>query len=79
MPEEWERFKSRLILGPILIIAFAAAGLVWAPITLTLIVLAWDHQHSIMQQHGFARIYDFKTQSGLPSTGRIDLALHWLL
>ena len=79
MPEEWERFKARLIIGPIAIIAFAAAGLVWAPITLTLLVLAWDHQHSIMQQHGFARIYDFKAQTGLPSTGKIDLALHWLL
>jgi hypothetical protein len=79
MPEELERFKTRLIIGPIAIVAFAAAGLVWAPITLTLLVLAWDHQHSIMQQHGFARIYDFKAESGLASTGRIDLALHWLL
>ena len=49
MPEEWERFKPRLIFGSIAIIALAAAGLVWAPITLTLVVLAWDHQHSIMQ------------------------------
>lgn len=79
MPDTFERFKTRLVLGPVLIIAFAAAGLTWAPITLTLVVLAWDHQHSIMQQHGFARIYDFKAKAGLPSTGRMDLALHCLL
>jgi hypothetical protein len=79
MPEEWQRFKDRLILGPVLLITLAAAGLTWAPITLTLIVLAWDHQHSIMQQHGFARIYDFKAGTGLPSTPRVDLALHWVL
>jgi hypothetical protein len=79
MPDEWERFKSRLVFGPIAIIAFAAAGLVWAPITLTLVVLAWDHQHSIMQQHGFGRIYDFKAQTGTPTTGRYDLTLHWML
>jgi hypothetical protein len=79
MPEEWHRFKDRLIVGPFLLIAIAAAGLTWAPITLTLLVLAWDHQHSIMQQHGFARIYDFKAGTGLPSTPRVDLALHWVL
>jgi len=79
MPEEWARFKDRLIIGPIVIVSFAVAGLAWAPITLLLVVTAWDHQHSIMQQHGFARIYDFKAQSGTPTTGRWDLALNWLL
>jgi hypothetical protein len=44
-----------------------------------LLVSAWDHQHSIMQQHGFGRIYDFKASTGAPSTGRFDLALHWVL
>ena len=79
MPDEFQRFRGRLLAGPVLIIAFAAAGLTWAPITLTLVVLAWDHQHSIMQQHGFARIYDFKAKSGMASTGRMDLTLHLLL
>jgi hypothetical protein len=79
MPEEWHRFKDRLILGPILLIALAAGGLMWAPITFTLLVLVWDHQHSIMQQYGFARIYDFKAGTGLASTRRVDLALHWVL
>jgi hypothetical protein len=57
----------------------AAAGYVWSPITMLLLVSAWDHQHSIMQQHGFGRIYDFKAGTGAPSTGRFDLALHWVL
>jgi hypothetical protein len=77
--EEWEKYKDRLIAGPILIIAFAVIGMATAPITLFLVVTAWDHQHSIMQQHGFGRIYDFKAGTGTPDTGRYDLALHWTL
>lgn len=79
MPDEWERFKDRLIIGPIIIFATAAVGYVWAPITLLLLVTAWDHQHSIMQQHGFGRVYDFKAGTGTTTTGRFDLALHWIL
>lgn len=79
MPDVWARFKDRLILGPIVILLFTAVGLLTAPITLLLLVSAWDHQHSIMQQHGLARIYDFKGKTGLPSTGRFDLTLHWIL
>ena len=79
MPEEWRRFKDRLIVGPIAIVAFTVVGLKLAPITLTLLVTAWDHQHSIMQQHGFGRIYDFKARTGMPRTGRFDLTLNWLL
>ena len=46
---------------------------------LLLLVTAWDHQHSIMQQHGFSRVYDFKAGTGTPTTGRFDLTLHWVL
>tara|TARA_Y100001936_G_scaffold244903_1_gene286019 strand:+ start:804 stop:1892 length:1089 start_codon:yes stop_codon:yes gene_type:complete len=79
MPEDWIRFRQELILGPIIIVAMAAAGMVWAPITLLLVVMAWDHQHSIMQQHGFGRIYDFKAGTGMSNTGKFDLTLHWIL
>ena len=79
MPDVWERFKARLIIGPIAIAGFTIAGLQWAPITLLLLVTAWDHQHSVMQQHGFTRIYDFKAGAGLDSTGRFDLGLHCVL
>jgi len=79
MPDVWKRFKSQLIIGPIVILAFTVLGLQWAPITVLLLVTAWDHQHSIMQQHGFARIYDYKAGAGVPSTRQYDLALHIVL
>jgi hypothetical protein len=79
MPDVWTRFRERLVAGPIVILLFTAVGLLTAPITLLLLVSAWDHQHSIMQQHGFSRVYDFKAKAGLPSTGRYDLTLHWVL
>ena len=79
MPEVWQRFKERLVVGPIVILLFTIVGLLTAPITLLLLVTAWDHQHSIMQQHGLSRVYDFKAKAGLASTPRYDLALHWVL
>ncbi len=77
--EDWQRFKQRLIIGPLVIFAVVFTGLQVAPITLLLVVMLWDSQHSIMQQHGFGRIYDFKASSGSPRTPRFDLALHWIL
>ena len=79
MPDVWERFKERLVIGPFVILALTGAGLIWAPITLLLLVTAWDHQHSVMQQHGLSRVYDFKAKAGLPSTGRFDITLHFVL
>ena len=40
MPDVWEHFKARLIVGPVAIFSLTAAGLVWAPITLLLLVSA---------------------------------------
>lgn len=77
--EDWRRWKDRLIVGPPIIAASAFAGLVWAPMSLVLVITLWDHQHSLMQQHGFARIYDFKARAGAPSTPRFDLFLNWIL
>ena len=79
MPDVWDRFKDRLIFGPVAIMGFTILGLQFAPITLLLLVTAWDHQHSIMQQHGLARIYDFKAGAGLKQTRRFDLGLHCVL
>lgn len=77
--EEWQRFKTRLILGPICLFLLILSGLKFAPWTLFLVIIMWDHQHSIMQQYGFARIYDFKAGTGTPSTARYDLFLGWIL
>lgn len=76
--EDRRRFGLRLYLGPAAILAAAIAGMNLAPISILLFGTLWDHQHSIMQQHGFARIYDFKARTGLESTRHFDLALNWV-
>jgi hypothetical protein len=77
--EDWQRWKGPLIVGPLVVLGTTLLGLRLAPKTLLLLTLLWDHQHSLMQQHGLARIYDFKARTGGPRTGRYDLLLHWFL
>lgn len=77
--EDRVRWKGLLIAAPIFIFLMTMTGFFFAPLTVALLVMLWDHQHSIMQQHGFARIYDFKAGSGDSLTRRQDLALHWVL
>ncbi len=77
--EDRKRWLLRLVVGPIIIFTMGLTGLIWAPITTLLLGIFWDHQHSIMQQHGFARIYDFKAKTGTPSTGKFDFYLNWIL
>jgi hypothetical protein len=77
--DEWRRWKDRLVLGPIVILGATLVGLKYAPLTVLLLVMLWDHQHSVMQQFGFARIYDFKARTGAPLTARFDLALNGVL
>jgi hypothetical protein len=79
LPDEWRYYRSRLIVGPLVIATTTLLGLKFAPITLLLLVALWDHQHSLMQQFGFARIYDFKAKTGVSSTAKFDLMLHWVL
>ncbi len=77
--EDRQRFWDQLLVGLIAIATLIAVGLWWAPLTLVLVSTLWNHQHQLMQLHGFARIYDFKARAGAPSTGRWDLTLAWLL
>lgn len=77
--EDRERWREPLSIGPVAIALLALAGLVYSPMSLLLVAWLWDHQHSIMQQYGFARIYDVKARSGGPATARADLALGWVL
>ncbi len=76
--EDRQRWKMQLIAGPLVIFGMAMIGLKWAPLTVLLVAILWDKQHALMQQHGFARIYDFKAKTGSPSTARFDLALNWI-
>ncbi len=77
-PAEFARFKERFIVGPVVLVAFAYGLIQWAPLSLVLIVTLWDHQHSLMQQYGFARVYDFKAKAGAPATAKFDLAFNWI-
>ena len=79
LQEDWERWRWPLIFSPFVIVGATSLGLFVAPATLLLLTLLWDHQHSLMQQHGLSRIYDFKARTGGPSTGRYDLLLHCFL
>jgi hypothetical protein len=65
-----------VIVGPILIMLAVVAGFMWAPLTIFIVTSLWDHQHSLMQQYGLSRIYDFKGKAGGPRTGRLDLWLN---
>ncbi|MBQ16820.1 MAG: hypothetical protein CMJ65_06805 [Planctomycetaceae bacterium] len=77
--EDWQRWKMQLLLGPIVLGGVVVLGHKVVPTTLLLMVTLWDHQHSVMQQHGFARIYDFKAGTGSRQTGRFDLLVNWTL
>lgn len=77
-PSEFARFKERFVLGPIVLVGFTYALIQYAPLSLVLVVTLWDHQHSLMQQYGFARVYDFKARAGAPSTSKFDLAFNWI-
>jgi hypothetical protein len=79
LSDERRFWGDRLYWGPFLIFAMTMCGYWLAPISTAILVILWDHQHSIMQQHGFARIYDFRGRTGLSSTGWWDLLLGWLL
>ena len=58
-----------------LVTVFVLAGSAFIPVSLALVLLLWDHQHSLMQQHRFARIFDFNAGTGTPGQRRLDL---WL-
>ncbi|MCA9039623.1 MAG: hypothetical protein KDA65_04670 [Planctomycetaceae bacterium] len=79
LKEDMAQYKERLIVGPIVIVGLAYLGMTWAPITYLALTQLWAYQHSIMQQHGFARIYDFKARTGMATTGKWDLGLNWVL
>jgi len=77
-PTEFNRWRERFIVGPVLMVLMAYVAIRYAPLTLVLIVTLWDHQHSLMQQYGFSRIYDFKAKAGAAITGKFDLAFNWI-
>ena len=79
LEDDRKRFGDRLIVGLIVICAIIFVGIKWFPLTLILLISVWNHQHFLMQLHGFTRIYDFKAKTGDTSSGHFDLALNWVL
>lgn len=79
LQEDWDRWKQPLIYGPLAVMAATFLGMRYAPATLLLVTLLWDHQHSVMQQYGLARIYDVKARTGGPHGARFDFWLNWIL
>lgn len=77
--DDRRRFRVQLIAGLLVISAIIAGGLAWAPLSLLLLSTLWNHQHQLMQLHGFARIYDFKAGVRDNSVGKRDQALAWIL
>ena len=77
--EDWTRWRERLIVAPLVLIPSVVIGSAVAPMTLVIVLMLWDHQHSMMQQYGFSRIYDFKSGAGAASTSRFDFWLCALL
>ncbi len=76
--EDLSRWTERLIIGPIILFTLTILGAIYVPLTFFIVNILWDHQHSIMQQHGFSRIYDFKSGTGTRRSGKFDLAFHWV-
>lgn len=79
MEEDWSRWRERLVLGPLLLIPSIVIGSAWIPLSAALVLMLWDHQHSVMQQHGFARVYDFKAGTATASMRRMDFWLNMVL
>ncbi|MCA9510441.1 MAG: hypothetical protein KC560_07020 [Myxococcales bacterium] len=71
-----ERYRTRLVVAPLVLLGVVSLGLSFAPLALFWLIRLWDIQHGLMQQHGFARIYDFKAGTGSESTRRYDLGFH---
>lgn len=79
LEEDRKRFSDRLIVGVVAICSLLYFGLTYFPITLLLLTTVWNHQHFMMQLHGFTRIYDFKAGAGSKATGHYDLFLNIIL
>ncbi len=77
--DEYRRWEKRVLVFPFAIFAVMYLGMGLWPIALIGLVQLWDHQHSLMQQYGFSRIYDLKAGTGAPSTRRFDFYLNWVL
>jgi hypothetical protein len=55
--EDWQRWKGPLIVGPLVVIGTTMVGLRLAPMTLLVLGLLWDHQHSPARRIFFSNTF----------------------
>lgn len=71
----FERYKTRFIVAPILLVGVCIFGVVYHLHGLILVTAMWAIWHALMQTHGFVRIYDAKAKSFDSTTRWIDFAM----
>ena len=77
--EIFRRFRTRLVLAPIVLIGACSAA-AWVELrALELLVMLWGPWHWLMQVYGFARIYDARAGIVDRTTARLDYAVIVLL
>jgi hypothetical protein len=77
--DDRRRFWQQMAVGFVAVAGMVYVGLRWAPLTLAFVSTLWNHQHQLMQLHGFTRIYDFKAKTGGPKTPNWDFGLACVL
>src|SRR5438552_17065444 len=70
----FERFRSRCIIAPILLVCTCVAFYWWDLKGIVLVVFFWGVWHGMMHTYGFCRIYDAKMGSFATLTRRLDFA-----
>ena len=71
----FRRFRTRFIVGPILIVGASAYCAREGLVVLSLVAVVWGVWHGLMQTYGFVRIYDAKSSGFSPLTRHLDLAM----
>jgi len=71
----FERFKSRFLLTPLVLVGICVLFALRDLNALVLIAYVWGVWHGLMQTYGFMRIYDAKVGSVTSVTARLDSAI----
>jgi Tfp pilus assembly protein PilF len=70
----FDRFRWRVIIAPIFLLATCVSFYWWDLKGIILVVFFWGVWHGMMQTYGFCRIYDAKMGSFAALTRRLDFA-----
>ena len=71
----FNRYKSRFIVAPILLLAICIPAMMANMQAVVLVAAVWGIWHASMQTYGFLRIYDAKVASFAAATRRLDLPM----